>query len=131
MADADADAGTDADSDEDEELFTSQDPGGWVAPLISTVVTLPLAFCVLFWGLASAMSCDGCSEAEAHRFDASFGPAFIVLLCGLAGALILLVVSWFLPRRPDRTGKRVLFALLAPVTVVLDCMLFLGLLDTP
>ncbi|MEV7406100.1 hypothetical protein AB0N93_37760 [Streptomyces sp. NPDC091267] len=114
----------------DAELTTSR-RGGWVAPLISTVVTLPLAFLTLIWGLLSPMACDSCSDAESDRFDASFDTALTVLVCGLAVALILLVVSWCLPRRPDRAGSRALFALLAPVAVVLAYLLFSGLVELP
>ncbi|MGN5634930.1 hypothetical protein [Streptomyces sp. AC154] len=115
----------------DAELATSRDPGGWVAPLMSTVVTLPFAFYAMVWGMFSPMACDSCMEAEADRFEASFDIAFPVLVCGLVLALILLVVSWCLPRRPDRVAPRVLLALLAPVTVGLDLLLFVGILDTP
>ncbi|MFF1924092.1 hypothetical protein ACFVW8_26405 [Streptomyces sp. NPDC058221] len=115
----------------DEQHITVRTQGGWVAPLISTVLTLPLAFFALIYGMLSPMACDSCSDAEADRFDASFGTAFTVLVCGLVVALILLVVSWCLPRRPDRAPSRGLFALLAPVAVVLDHLLFSGLLDLP
>lgn len=115
----------------DEELITVRPRGGWVAPLISTVVTLPLAFFTLIYGMLSPMGCDSCTDAEADRFEASFGTAFTVLVCGLVVALILLVVSWCLPRRPDRTASRVLFALLAPVAVFFTYLLFAGLVDLP
>ncbi|ROQ68112.1 hypothetical protein EDD93_2568 [Streptomyces sp. 840.1] len=124
-------ADTAPDTDADNEFITSNAPGGWVAPLISTVVTLPLACLTLLWGMLSPMACDSCSEAESDRFDASFGPAFVVLVCCLAVALILLVVSWFLPRRPDRAGPRALFALLAPLAVGLAYLLFSGIVELP
>lgn len=126
-----ADTASGADADADDEFITSNDPGGWVAPLMSTVVTLPFAFYTMIWGMFSPMACDSCMEAEADRFEASFDIAFPVLVCGLVLALILLVVSWCLPRRPDRVAPRVLLALLAPVTVGLDLLLFIGILDTP
>lgn len=82
---------------------STDDPGSarhtWIASLISTVVTLPLAFFALVYSMLSPMACDSCSEADAHRFDASFGPAWTVSCCGLLLSLVILVASWVCTRR--------------------------------
>src|SRR6478752_5308080 len=87
----------------------------WVASLISTVVTLPLAFFALVYSMLSPMACDSCSESDAHRFDASFGPAWTVSCCGLLLSLVILVASWVCTRR--RPPAAIGLAVAAPATV--------------
>ena len=116
--------------------MTSNDPdaratGAWIAPLVSTLVTVPLGLLVLFFAGLSPMACDSCNGAEADRFDASFAVAFPVVVTGLLLALGLLITSWALPRRVRNAARRVGFALAAPATVCLAGMVFAGLLDTP
>ncbi|MET9951706.1 hypothetical protein ABZ135_09170 [Streptomyces sp. NPDC006339] len=116
--------------------MTSNDPdaratGAWIAPLVSTLVTVPLGLLTLFFAGLSPMACDSCNGAEADRFDASFAVAFPVVVTGLLVALGLLVTAWALPRRVRHSARRVGFALAAPATVVLAGMVFAGLLDTP
>jgi hypothetical protein len=101
--------------------------GGWVAPLVSTVVTLPLGFLTLVYAMLSPMACDSCDGAAADRFDASFEVAFPTATVGLLVALVLLITSWSLPHRARRMG----FALAAPLTVLVTAMAFAGLLDLP
>ncbi|MEU6019083.1 hypothetical protein ABZ826_35195 [Streptomyces sp. NPDC047515] len=101
----------------------------WVASLISTLVTLPLAFVALAFTMLSPMACDPCSEAESDRFSRSFDPAWTVFCCGLVLALIALVTSWVLNRR--RPPACVALAVLAPGTVVLAWVVFMSLVDWP
>lgn len=82
-----------------ETVTSTRPPHTWVASLISTIVTLPLAFFALVHVMLSPISCDYCAEAEAHRFDASFPAAWTVFVCGLVVALIALVASWMFSRR--------------------------------
>lgn len=101
----------------------------WIASLISTIVTLPLAFFALVFGGFSPMACDSCEEAEAHRFDASFGPAWTVLTVGLVLALITLVTSWALSRQ--RPPAALALAVLAPGVVFFAWVVFMALVDWP
>ncbi|WP_327368124.1 hypothetical protein [Streptomyces sp. NBC_01217] len=101
----------------------------WIASLISTVVTLPLAFVVLVFGGLSPMACDSCSESGSDRFDTSFEAAWAVLSCGLVLALIVLIASWVFKRR--RPPTCVSLAVLAPGTVVITWAAFMALIDWP
>ncbi|WP_328910817.1 hypothetical protein OG230_15580 [Streptomyces sp. NBC_00234] len=114
-----------------DDLTSPRDSRAWIAPLVSTLVTLPLAFFALVFGALSPMACDSCMDAEADRFDASFGPAWTVLCCGLVLALILLVAAWALPWRPRNAARRVLVTVLAPATVFLTYVTFAALVDWP
>ncbi|MDH6452215.1 hypothetical protein M2155_004623 [Streptomyces sp. SAI-119] len=105
--------------------------GAWVAPLVSTLLTLPACVLVYFVGGFSAMACDSCAGAEADRFESSFGVAFPVLLGGLGLALFLLAASWALPWERRSTARRVGFALAAPVLVACVYGLFTVLVDWP
>ncbi|MFI8822654.1 hypothetical protein [Streptomyces sp. NPDC053431] len=105
--------------------------GGWVAPLVSTVITLPLGFLTLAYTMLSPMACDSCDGADADRFDASFAVAFPTAMVGLLVSLVLLITSWALPRNARNVPRRIGFALAAPLTVVVTAMLFAGLLQTP
>ncbi|MEL5961169.1 hypothetical protein AADR41_41535 [Streptomyces sp. CLV115] len=101
----------------------------WIASLISTVVTLPLAFFALVYSMLSPMACDSCSEADADRFDASFGPAWTVSCCGLLLALVILVASWVLTRR--RPPAAIGLAVAAPATVFFTWVAFMTLINWP
>ncbi|MFF5972132.1 hypothetical protein ACFY7C_11505 [Streptomyces sp. NPDC012769] len=105
--------------------------GAWIAPLVSTLVTVPLGLVALFFAGLSPMACDSCNEAEADRFDASFAVAFPVFVTGLLVSLALLIISWALPWRVRHSARRVGFAFAAPLAIVLAGMVFAGLLDTP
>ncbi|MFE6766274.1 hypothetical protein [Streptomyces sp. NPDC057689] len=101
----------------------------WIAPLISTIVTPPLAFYTWVLGVFASVACEACSEAENHGFATSFNTGWILFLCGLALAFLTMVASWvFAQRRPVTT---VLLALAAPVTVFLSCALFMAVVDWP
>ncbi|MFC8430252.1 hypothetical protein [Streptomyces sp. NPDC057253] len=105
--------------------------GAWVAPLVSTFLTLPACVLVYFVGGFSAMACDSCAGPEADRFESSFGVAFPLLLGGLGLALFLLAASWALPWERGSTARRVGFAFAAPVLVVGVYVVFRVLVEWP
>ncbi|MGW8766136.1 hypothetical protein ACWGN5_26990 [Streptomyces sp. NPDC055815] len=102
---------------------TAPATGSWIGPLFSTLLTLPLGFFTLLVAMLSPMGCDSCGEAEAHRFDAAFDVAYPTFLVGLLVSLGLLIAAWVPPRRAG-------FVVAAPLTVVLNLLVFLGLLGT-
>ncbi|MEE1808278.1 hypothetical protein [Streptomyces sp. BE133] len=112
-----------------EEVTDTRPPRTWIAPLISTVVTLPLAFFAWVFGGLSPMACDSCSEADSDRFDTSFDPAWTVLTLGLMLALITLVTSWALSRH--RPPAALALAVLAPGVVFFAWVTFMALVDWP
>ncbi|MEU1476886.1 hypothetical protein ACFYZ8_42255 [Streptomyces sp. NPDC001668] len=105
--------------------------GAWVAPLLSTLLTVPACLLAYFFGGFSAMACDSCTAPEADRFDSSFGIAFPVLLAGLGIALFLLAAGWALPWERRNTARRVGLALAAPVLVPVVYGVFAVLVDWP
>ncbi|WP_051735406.1 hypothetical protein [Streptomyces sp. NRRL B-3229] len=105
--------------------------GAWVAPLVSTLLTLPACVLVYFIGGFSAMACDSCSAPEADRFESSFGVAFPVLLGGLGLALFLLAAGWALPWERRNAARRAGLALAAPALVPVVYVLFAALVDWP
>ncbi len=107
------------------------DPRAWVAPLISTVVTLPLGLIALFIGGLTPMACDSCNGAAADRFDASFTAAWTVLWIGLLIALIVLIASWAVPRQVFDAARRTGLAIAAPTTVAVTFVAFMALVDWP
>ncbi|MFD3976559.1 hypothetical protein [Streptomyces cyaneofuscatus] len=110
---------------------TARDPRAWIAPLITTIVTLPMALVALFIGGLTPMACDSCDGTAADRFDASFGPAWTVLLVGLLLTLMALIASWATPWQLRNAGPRVGLALAAPATVVVTFVAFMALVDWP
>ncbi|WP_406055000.1 hypothetical protein OG462_05545 [Streptomyces sp. NBC_01077] len=106
-------------------------PSAWIAPTVATVLTLPLAFVAFICVALSPMACDPCSGARSAEFSADYMPAFWTFLVGLVLPLGLLVTSWALPWRRRHTVRRCTIAALAPVSVVLLSLLFLGLVDWP
>ncbi|MEV6313292.1 hypothetical protein AB0M10_32480 [Streptomyces sp. NPDC051840] len=109
----------------------SRDPRAWVAPLLSTLLTLPAAGFAWFYGALSPMACDSCDGAEADRFDASYGAAWGVLCTGLVVALVVMLVSWCVPWERRHAAKRALLAVAAPVVVGAALVAFLGMVDWP
>lgn len=107
------------------------DPRAWVAPLISTIVTLPMGLVALFIGGLTPMACDSCNGAAADRFDASFTTAWTVLWIGLVLALIVLIAAWAVPHQVRNAARRVGLALAAPGTVVVTFVAFMALVDWP
>ncbi|MEV8054193.1 hypothetical protein [Streptomyces bacillaris] len=107
------------------------DRRAWVAPLISTVVTLPAALIALFIGGLTPMACDSCNGAAADRFDASFTTAWTVLWIGLLAALVMLIASWAVPHRLRFAARRVGLSLAAPATTMVTFVAFMALVDWP
>ncbi|MEV6438699.1 hypothetical protein [Streptomyces anulatus] len=107
------------------------DPRAWVAPLISTIVTLPTGLVALFIGGLTPMACDSCNGAAADRFDASFATAWTVLCVGLVLALIVLVAAWAVPHQLRYAARRVGLALTAPTVVGVTFVAFMALVDWP
>ncbi|MET7505289.1 hypothetical protein [Streptomyces microflavus] len=110
---------------------TARDPRAWIAPLITTIVTLPMALIALFVGGLTPMACDSCNGVAADRFDASFGPAWTVLLVGLLLTLMALIASWATPWQLRNVARRVGLALAAPTTLVVTFVAFMALVDWP
>ncbi|MFC9296499.1 hypothetical protein ACFTWH_30665 [Streptomyces sp. NPDC057011] len=113
------------------ELTHDRDRRAFVAPLASTLLTLPLAFVTLLYAGLSPMACDSCGTEAAHAFDASFEIAFPVFIAGLLAVLGLLVWCWALPWRTRNAGQRVAIAVATPAVVLLNALVFWGLLDLP
>jgi hypothetical protein len=105
--------------------------GAWVAPLLSTLLTLPACLLAYVVGGLSVMACDSCAGPEADRFESSFGIAFPVLLAGLGIALFLVAAGWALPWERRNSARRVALALAAPLMVPCVYHLFAALVDWP
>ncbi|WUS97599.1 hypothetical protein OHA46_13330 [Streptomyces sp. NBC_00708] len=101
----------------------------WIASLISTIVTLPLAFFTFVISVISSVACQACSAAENHHFAETFNPGSIVFRCGLVLAFVMTLASWVCTR--TRPAAAILLAVAAPATVVLACMLFSAIVDWP
>ncbi|MFJ3091366.1 hypothetical protein [Streptomyces sp. NPDC086838] len=101
----------------------------WIASLISTIVTLPLAFFAFVLSVFLSVSCEACSEAENRHFAATFNPGSIVFRCGLVLAFVMMLASWVFTR--SRPAAAILLAVAAPATVVLACALFSAIVDWP
>ncbi|WP_052398240.1 hypothetical protein [Streptomyces sp. NRRL F-5123] len=101
------------------------------APLISTLVTFPLAALVRLYAAMSAMSGDPLDGPEAEAFDRSFTHGFHLLQTALCAAAAVLLTSWLLPPRERLRPARALLALAAPVLVVTGFLVFRGTVDWP
>ncbi|MFI1283035.1 hypothetical protein ACH4U5_20150 [Streptomyces sp. NPDC020858] len=110
---------------------TARHPRAFVAPLVSTLLTLPLTAIAFFFVGLSPMACDSCGDAASDRFDASYDIAFPVFGSGLAVVLVLLLATWGLPWQRRYAAARVWFAVSAPSAVVFDFIVFHGLVDWP
>ncbi|MFI6285912.1 hypothetical protein ACIBCM_14330 [Streptomyces sp. NPDC051018] len=92
----------------------TRDTGAWFPALVSTLITLPLAF-VAFIGVAfSPMMCNTCTRAE----HAQLWTAMRLFLGGLLIPLGLLITSWALPWQERNVVRRRVVSLLAPAAVV-------------
>lgn len=102
----------------------------YLAPLISTVLTAPLA-CVayLIVGL-SQMACDACMPAEAHRFGEHYTVGVWVFRCGLLLSLGMLLTSYLLPPTRRHAERRGFCAVMAPAAVLLFLLAFIGVIGT-
>ncbi|WP_425829415.1 hypothetical protein [Streptomyces fractus] len=88
-------------------------PRTWVAPLISSVITLPAA--LLAYGVAAA----------SQKWP------FTVFGWGLTVALLTLATAWLLPWEERFVARRRGFAVAAPFAVVAAFVLYLALVDWP
>ena len=104
---------------------------GWVAPLVATVLTVPLGLFAFVFGGLSPMACDSCDGAEAERFTRGFNTAYTVLLTGLLTAFVLLLVSWSLSWNERNVVPRRVLAAAAPGTVVLSGLVFASMVPWP
>ncbi|MFD8572947.1 hypothetical protein [Streptomyces sp. NPDC057694] len=103
----------------------------WIAPLLSTLATLPGAFFAYVFAGLSGMACDSCTDAQADRFDPSFDRAFTVFGWGLVVSLLVLATAWLLPWQRRFAGWRIGLAVAAPFVVVFSGIAFGGLVDWP
>ncbi|QSS92278.1 hypothetical protein [Streptomyces sp. M54] len=112
-------------------------PGGtpddhaWIAPVVSSVVTVPLGLLALVYGALSPMECDSCNGTVAERFHDSWTVGWTVLWIGLLIALAVLIATWAVPRRLRYAPRRFVLALAAPATVVVTFVAFMALVDWP
>ncbi|MFE0578297.1 MULTISPECIES: hypothetical protein [unclassified Streptomyces] len=110
---------------------TDRHPRAFVAPLVSTLLTLPMAALAFFFAGLAPMACDSCGGEVSARFDASYRIAFPVFGFGLVVVLAVLLSAWALPWRRRNAATRVWLAVAAPAAVVLDFVVFNGLVDWP
>lgn len=106
-------------------------PRAWIAPLVSTALTVPAALLALLFVCLAPMACDSCRGSELSRFEGSFGPAFAVFACGLAVPAALLIAAWTMPWQQRNAARRTVFAAAAFLLVPFLYLLFLGLIDWP
>lgn len=107
------------------------DPHAWIAPLISSVITVPLGLLALLYGALSPMECDSCNGEVAERFHDSWMIGWTVLWIGLLIALAVLIASWAVPHQLRFAARRVVLALAAPATVGVTFVAFMALVDWP
>lgn len=107
------------------------DDHSWIAPLISSVVTVPSGLLALAYGALSPMACDSCNGAVAAGFHDSFMTAWTVLCIGLVLALIVLIATWAIPHQLRYAARRVGLALTAPTVVGVTFVAFMALVDWP
>ncbi|MFJ2595628.1 hypothetical protein [Streptomyces erythrochromogenes] len=106
-------------------------PRAFVAPLVSTLLTLPVTALAFFFVGLAPMACDSCAGAVSDRFDDSYDLAFPVFGFGLVVVLVVLLSAWALPWQRRNAAARVWPAVIAPAAVVLDFVVFHGLVDRP
>ncbi|MGY0018771.1 hypothetical protein ACVHNB_07270 [Streptomyces sp. YJ-C3] len=103
----------------------------WVAPLLSSLVTLPAAFFAYVFAGLSPMACDSCTDAQLDRFEPSFDRAFTVFGLSLTVSLLVLATAWLLPWQERYAERRTGFAVLAPIAVVVTYVVFVAMVDWP
>ncbi|MDQ8702700.1 hypothetical protein RCO28_09390 [Streptomyces sp. LHD-70] len=84
----------------------------WVGPLLSTAVTLPLAFFAHFLVVLGASAVEDHSGSPASLPIGIFRYGLLVPFC-------LLWIAWALVRHPGLSHRRVLCSVVAPVSVLL------------
>ncbi|WP_062010324.1 hypothetical protein [Streptomyces hygroscopicus] len=102
-----------------------------MAPLLATVVTLPLTFFLTIGVMLSPMECDPCTGATLSRFTHSFNIAWRVYIYGLVVPAGMLLTAWALPRRRRHTPLRTTLAALTPCSVVFLYLVFSSILESP
>ncbi|WP_306318903.1 MULTISPECIES: hypothetical protein [unclassified Streptomyces] len=103
----------------------------WVAPLISSVVTLPAAFFAHLFASLMAMACDSCGDAALARFEPSYERAYTVFGWGLTISLLVLATAWLLPWHERYAVRRIGFSAAAPIAVVVTFVAFMVMIDWP
>lgn len=111
-----------------EEFTETRSYRGWTAPVMSTLVTLPLILLTLAPVGLSAMSCDDCQGAELRRFEESLHVAWAVYRLGLALPVGMLLADYIATWR-RREAARLWLAFLAPPSVFIPYALFASILD--
>lgn len=101
-----------------------QTPYLWVAPLISTLLTIPASVIGFFFAMFSAMMCDSCNGAESEKFDQTYGVALVVFSLILLVALGMLIASWVLQWLASTPARSLPYAFAAPACVVIGWFLF-------
>ncbi|MFE6700470.1 hypothetical protein [Streptomyces sp. NPDC057718] len=127
----DGDSGTGSTSATDPVSDPDEDPHAWIAPLISSVTTVPMGLAALLYGALSPMECDSCNGEVAERFHESWMTGWTVLWVGLLIALAVLIASWAVPHQLRHAARRFVLALAAPATVVVTFVAFMALVDWP
>jgi hypothetical protein len=115
-------------SDMTEEPPETRSYRGWTAPVMSTLVTLPLVLLTFALVGLSPMSCDPCQGAELRRFEENFEIAWTVYRLGLALPIGLLLTDYIATWR-RREAARLWLAFLAPPSALIPYMLFASILD--
>ncbi|MEU8694745.1 hypothetical protein [Streptomyces sp. NPDC048665] len=100
--------------------------GEWIPPLVSTLVTVPMALFLLVAAAFAPMACDSCTESEAHRFDAGYDVAMPVFLTGMAISALLMLAGWCMPWTVKNMARRRATAALAPSVLLVAYAFFAG-----
>ncbi|MFI0242413.1 hypothetical protein [Streptomyces sp. NPDC016845] len=103
----------------------------WIAPLLSSVVTIPAALFAWFYAGLAPMACDSCTDAQAAAFDPSYERAYTVFGWGLTISLLILATAWLLPWEERFEARRTGFAALAPMALLATVLTFAGMVDWP
>ncbi|MFC0602545.1 hypothetical protein [Streptomyces palmae] len=113
-----------------EEPF-ARTPKAWVAPLVSTLLTVPAMLISYLYVTLSPMVCDSCTDAVSKRFDSSFATAYPVFQVGLLVPMALLVTAWVLPWQQRFSDRRKLAARSAPLSLLVLGLVFASMVDWP
>lgn len=119
---------SDMDQNMTEEPPETRSYRGWTAPVMSTLVTLPVVLLTLGLAGISPMSCDPCQGAQLERFDESLDAAWTAYRLGLALPVGLLLADYVATWRRWEAARLGL-AFLAPFSGLVPYMLFASILD--
>jgi hypothetical protein len=112
---------------------TTETDGGtrpWVAPIISTLITLVLS--VYAWAFVSLMpyECEmKCEAPELRHFYDSYRVIYRFFVCGLSIPLLALLESYRLTWRRRHPTRRIMLAIAAPLTVFFLYLITASLVD--